>query len=193
MSTGSPRSIKVVTIGHSNHDWPHFLHLLEIANMGVVADVRSYPSSRLPHFNASTLKARLAAAGISYVYLGRELGGLTTDGSLPDYDRMAAAPAFLDGIVRVEEIAARTLLALMCSEHEPLNCHRCLLVGRHLALRGAAIAHILRDGTIEPNAATEDRLLKLTRQSEGDLLASRADRLAAAYRAQALRITRKTR
>jgi uncharacterized protein (DUF488 family) len=134
--------IKLFTIGHSNHDWAHFLHLLERPNISVVADVRSYPSSRLPHFNASTLKARLAAAGISYVYLGSELGGRSRDGTPPDYERMAAAPTFLQGLARVEEIAAGTRLAVMCSEHDPLTCHRCLLVGQHLAQRGIEIGHI---------------------------------------------------
>jgi uncharacterized protein (DUF488 family) len=37
----------------------------------------------------------------------------------------------------------------MCAEREPLNCHRCLLVARHLAARGLAVGHVLFDGTIE--------------------------------------------
>jgi hypothetical protein len=127
------------------------------------------------------------------VYLGDELGGRPKDGGIRDYERMAASPLFAEGIEQVEQIATRARVALMCAEHEPLACHRCLLVGRHLALRGAEIVHILRNGATEPHAVTEDRLLAMTGQSEGDLLASRAERLAAAYRAQALRITRKTR
>jgi hypothetical protein len=56
--------------------------------------------------------------------------------------------------------------------------------------RGVSVAHILRDGTIEPNEATEGRLLALTRQTERDLLATREDRLRTAYRVQGLRIAR---
>ena len=52
-------------------------------------------------------------------------------------------------------------LCLMCAEREPLDCHRCLLVARALAERGFSIGHILHDGTIEPHAATEQRLLDL--------------------------------
>jgi hypothetical protein len=37
------------------------------------------------------------------------------------------------------------------------------------------VSHILHDGTIEPNEVTEDRLLAVTRRTEGDLLASRED------------------
>ena len=64
---------------------------------------------------------------------------------------------------------------------------------RRLAERGNDLAHILRDGTIEPNAATEERLLALTRQTDADLFAPRAERLARAYRNQGLKITRNRR
>ena len=178
------------TIGHSSHDWPTFQQLLDRVEIGVVVDVRSNPVSRLPHFNRTELKERLNAAGVGYVFLGLELGGRPRNGSLPDYEQMAASPLFAEGIVRVEEMAARTRPALMCSEHEPLTCHRCLLVGRRLVERGNDVAHILRDATIEPNAVTEDRLLALTRQAGADLFAPRAERVAHAYRNQALRVTR---
>jgi uncharacterized protein (DUF488 family) len=180
----------VFTIGHSNLNWPTFERLLDRAEIGVVVDVRSNPTSRLPHFNRTALKERLNAAGVGYVFLGLELGGRPRSGGVPDYENMAASPLFAESVARVEEMAARTRPALMCSEHEPLTCHRCLLVGRRLVERGVSVAHILGDGTIEPNEVTEDRLLTLTRQTENDLLATRADRLAAAYRAQVLKITR---
>jgi uncharacterized protein (DUF488 family) len=177
----------VFTVGHSNHDWPTFKRLLDTADIGAVADVRSSPASRLPHFNRPALKDRLNATGIAYIFLGLELGG-RPKGGVPDYELMAASPLFAEGIEQVEQIAPRTRLALMCSEHEPLTCHRCLLVGRRLVERGVAVAHILRNGTVESNENTEDRLLVLRRQTEGDLFVPRADRLAAAYRAQGHRI-----
>jgi uncharacterized protein (DUF488 family) len=157
------------------------------SDIGAVADVRSSPASRLPHFNRAALKDRLNAAGIAYLFLGLELGGHPT-GGVPDYELMAASPLFAEGIEQIERIAPRTRLALMCSEHEPLTCHRCLLVGRRLVERGVAVAHILRNGTVESNEDTEDRLLALGRQTERDLFVPRADRVAAAYRAQGLRI-----
>ena len=158
----------VSTIGHSTHDWPKFETLLAAADIGAVADVRSFPSSRLPHFGRATLTGRLNALGIADVYLGLELGGRRRNGSAADYETMAKRPLFLEGLSKIEAIASHARPALMCSEHEPLACHRCLLVGRRLVERGAEVAHILRDGRIEPNAATEERLLKLTRQTEQD-------------------------
>jgi hypothetical protein len=120
--------------------------------------------------------------------LGLELGGRPKDGCPPDYERLATSPLLAEGIAQIEQITPRTRLALMCSEHEPLTCHRCLLVSRHLAERGIAVAHILRDGTVEPNEHTEDRLLARTRRTERDLFAPRAKRIAAAYRTQGLKI-----
>jgi uncharacterized protein (DUF488 family) len=105
---------------------------------------------------------------------------------------MAASPVFAEGIARVAEIAAETQTgpaAILCSEAEPLSCHR-LLIARRLVERGVSVAHILRDGTIEPNEVTEERLLAVTRQTERDLHATREDRLRAAYRIQGLRIAR---
>ena len=76
----------------------------------------------------------------------------------------------------------------MCAEHDPLICHRFLLVSRRLVERGIGVAHILRDGQIESHDQTEERLLKLTRPMESHLLVSRADQLAWAYHAQNQRL-----
>src|SRR5947208_677991 len=98
---------------------------------------------------------------------------------------MARLPQFVEGLERVEAIAASPRVALLCSEHEPLACHRFVLIGRRLAERGADVRHILRDGGIELHHDTEERLLlRLAGQVEADLLASRAERLELAYRAQ---------
>ena len=180
--------IKVWTVGHSNHDWLAFEKLIAEADINAVADVRSRPISRFAHFNRAALKSRLAASRIEYLFLGLELGGRPGAGGTPDYEAMAKAPLFLDGLSRVEALAGTTRLVLLCAEHEPLACHRCLLVGRRLVERGVEVAHLLRDGRIEPNAETEERLLRLTGQSDGDLLRSRANRLAWAYRRQSHRL-----
>ena len=140
----------VWTLGHSTNDWHSFERLLAAADIGAVADVRSWPLSRLPHFSRPPLKARLNASGVDYVYLGLELGGRPRNGSAADYEAMAEQPLFLEGLSKVQAIASRSRLALMCSEHEPLTCHHCLLVGRRLVERGVEVAHILRDGRIEP-------------------------------------------
>jgi uncharacterized protein (DUF488 family) len=184
--------MRVWSVGTSNNNWTSFKRLLVGADIEVLIDVRSRPVSRHPHFNRPTLRAGLNAAGIGYVFLGLELGGRPAGGGYADYEAMAVSPLFIEGLQKVEELAQRARPVLCCAEAEPLACHRCLLVGRRLVERGVEVEHILRDGSIEPHAMSEDRLLKLTRQTEADLFASREGRLARAYRAQNQRLWRPT-
>jgi hypothetical protein len=115
------------------------------------------------------------------------LGGRPASGEVADYEEMAASVPFLEGLAQIEAIAPRTRLAPMCIEYDPLTCDRCLLVGRRLAERGRSIVHILSDGALLPNEAMEEPLLALTRRAQGYIFASRAERLAAAYRIQGQR------
>src|SRR5262249_61331718 len=108
---------------------------------------------------------RPPSESIASLPMGDALGGrprnpaLYRDG-VADYEAMAATPAFRAGLDRVGAEAQRHRVCLMCAEREPLDCHRCLLVGRALA-QGLAIGHLLVDGRVEPHTATEQRLLAL--------------------------------
>ena len=131
-----PRS-PVFAIGHSNHPAEAFLGLLLRHGIEEVVDVRSSPHSRYnPQFNRKTLQAALAEAGVGYVFMGAELGGRPADPSCYDgegrvqYDRLAGTDAFNEGIRRVIRRADECRIALMCSEKEPLACHRTLLIAR---------------------------------------------------------------
>jgi uncharacterized protein (DUF488 family) len=181
----------LLSIGHSNLPAVRFLAMLQGAGIDAVADVRSVPASRhFPWFSKRNLATALRDAAIAYETMGDTLGGRPDDRALysdgvADYEAMAMRPEFRTGLGRLTEAAARARICLMCAEREPLDCHRCLLVGRSLAARGLAIGHILHDGTIEAHAATERRLLALDGEA-CDLFASGQDeRLAAAYRRRA--------
>jgi len=161
----------------------------------MVADVRSTPHSRFcAWFSQKPLAAALSATGIGYTAMGDTLGGRPRNDRLyrddvADYEAMAIEPDYVAGLDRLLEIAARSRLCLMCAEREPLDCHRCLLVGRSLAERGVAVGHILHDGSVEAHAETERRLLALDEKAVPqacDLFAAgQRDRLAAAYRRRA--------
>jgi uncharacterized protein (DUF488 family) len=180
----------LLTIGHSNLPADRFKALLASVGVTAVADVRSVPFSRwCPWFSAKALAQRLAGEGIAYIALGDSLGGRPRDPKLyrngvVDYEAMAARPEFVAGVERVVDEIARHRVCLLCAEREPLDCHRCLLVGRALTERGLTLGHIRADGTIEPHAATEDRLLALA-GDDADLFRDRAERLAHAYRRRA--------
>jgi uncharacterized protein (DUF488 family) len=179
---------EVFTIGHSVHSQERFGALLRGAGVTAIADVRSAPYSRRhPQFNRETLRAALQAEGIAYVFLGRELGGRPSGpqfytAGVADYEKMAQSPAFREGLDRIIDGARTYRVALMCSERDPLHCHRCLLVSRALAEQGVRVSHILDDGSRVGHAEIEDRLLDVASQDTADLFASRPERLAAAYR-----------
>jgi uncharacterized protein (DUF488 family) len=176
------------TVGHSNISAERFIALLRGAGVDAIADVRSIPASRFcPWFSAKNLASLLAGANMDYLSFGDELGGRPRDPSLycdgvADYEVMARWPSFRAGLDRLLANAGQRRLCLMCSERDPLDCHRCLLVARALAARGVTVGHILHDGGIESHTATERRLLE-TAGVDSDLFATGQDeRLAAAYR-----------
>ena len=161
------------------------------AGVTTIADVRSTPFSRFcPWFSAKNLAPLLAAGGIGYAGYGAELGGRPNDPALyrdgiADFEAMARHADFQAGLDRLVAEAARSPLCMMCSEHEPLECHRCLLIARALAARGLNVGHILYDGSIEPHAVTEQRLLALAGEGENLFVTGQQERLAAAYLRQA--------
>lgn len=77
------------------------------------------------------------------------------------YERVAMLPLFRQGVDRVVEEARNGIIALMCSEKEPLDCHRTILICRHLRPYRLQISHILADGRLEPHIETEHRLMQL--------------------------------
>jgi len=181
------------TIGHSNHTLDRFLDLLRLYDIGAIGDVRSSPYSRFcPHFNQSSLKSALARAGIAYVFLGKELGARPDDPACfvkgqVSYKQLATRPEFQEGLDRVKRGMVKYRLALMCAEKDPLECHRMILVCRHLRSPGLTIYHILTDSSLETNEAAESRLCnRLALQP--DLFTSEADVIEQAYERQAERI-----
>lgn len=144
------------TIGHSNHAPEKFLSLLKEFQIEVLVDVRSHPSSRYnPHYNAPPLSALVKEQGIRYLFLGKELGGRPVDENYYDengfvlYSKWAESPVFLEGIERLEKGVQQYRIALMCSEENPQNCHRRLLITPVLCERGIEVLHIRGDASVE--------------------------------------------
>ena len=152
-------SYPILTIGHSNQSLEEFLHLLQLHRVDVLVDVRSHPFSKYTlHFNAPALKDAIAAAGMRYLYLGKELGGRPEELDYYDaeghvlYGRVAESALFLDGLARLEKGRQQYRVAIMCSEENPAGCHRRLLVARVLAAQGTPVQHIRGDGRIQTEA-----------------------------------------
>jgi uncharacterized protein (DUF488 family) len=161
--------------------------MLERNRIEAVADVRSSPYSRwVPQFNKEDLETQLKAGGISYVFLGDNLGARPKD---PEcyrdgqvrFDILAHRPFFLEGLDRIRQGASKYRLALLCAEKDPITCHRMILVCRHLRSGDTEIGHIREDGTVEPNEEAEDRLLTSLKMPTVDLFRDHKQLVEEAY------------
>ncbi len=202
MRNDPPAAGRLLSVGHSNHDMTAFLSLLHLNGVTALADVRSSPySARHPQFNREELRRALDGAGVLYVFLGDELGGrpaareLYDDEGRVDYETVRGTDFFRRGVERLLGGLGEHSVALMCSEADPLDCHRGLMIAPDLVERGVAVAHIRKDGSVETTPELEQRLLAATRLESGmfdGLFAdsAREERrrlLAAAYREMARR------
>jgi uncharacterized protein (DUF488 family) len=158
-------SERLFTVGHSNHEPERFLALLLQHGITAIADVRSAPySRRMPHFSRQPLEGYLGHHKISYVFLGKELGGRPTDLSLyhpegwADYERIRTTKTFQDGLDRLVSGLERYKIALLCGEEDPLDCHRGLMICPALVERGLEARHIRKDGTLESTSAFHERV-----------------------------------
>lgn len=185
---------QIFSIGHSNHSLDKFLSLLESSKINMIVDVRSAPFSRMfPQFNQDTLKKSLGENLIGYLFLGDQIGGRSND---PEdyldgqvlYKALAQKEGFKTGIERLKEGSAKYRIALMCSEKEPLDCHRTLLVSQALASRDIPVGHIHADGTVEAHKDALARLLTLHNLSSPDLFSDDKDRVQEALTLQEKKI-----
>jgi uncharacterized protein (DUF488 family) len=168
------RRIEIYTIDHSTLIIDDFLRLLKDNYIKMVVDVRSQPYSRFnPQFNRESLQHGLAYASIGYVYAGDSLGGRPKDAScykdgvLPaddarvdylkvvDYRQVMQREWYQRGIERLLELASQKLPAVMCSEEDPMHCHRHHLITQTLLKRGVPVWHIRADGRVEEARALE--------------------------------------
>jgi uncharacterized protein (DUF488 family) len=160
----------VFTIGHSNFELEVFLDMLHGQQVQLLIDVRSRPlSARFPQFSQPGFQAAVEAAGVSYLFLGEELGGRPDDpdvyarDGVVDYRRRRQSYAFRAGLERVLAEAASRSVALMCAEEDPLECHRFLMICPELVTSGVRPLHIRKGSGIETQEDAENRLLAASR------------------------------
>ena len=192
--TGAQHTI--FTVGHSSHSLEEFVSLLQKHRIHEVVDIRSSPYSRYTaHFNFDVIGEALDHIGIRYVFLGGVLGGRPTDPSCYDadgrvrYDRIANTDLF-DGSIRdLTRGADECRIALMCTEKDPLDCHRTLLVAPSLVAYKVNVEHILADGSLENHDSAMDRLMDSFKlPPNGDMFRPRAEVIEEAVSRQAKRV-----
>lgn len=90
------------------------------------------------------------------MFLGDTLGGRPKDEDCYDekgrveYAKLASKSFYQEGIERLRTAWGKNLLvAIMCSEAKPSECHRGKLIGNTLIEQGITVAHIDENGNIK--------------------------------------------
>jgi uncharacterized protein (DUF488 family) len=154
----------IYTIGHSTHTIEHFLAMLKSFHIEILADIRSFPSSRrYPHFNQKDLQRALEEQDIKYVHI-KALGGrrrtlkdsvnkVWRNEAFRGYADYMMTPEFEVGIQELEALADGQVLAYMCSEAVWWRCHRSM-VSDYLKAAGWTVMHIMDTGKSEEHPFT---------------------------------------
>lgn len=138
------------------------MQLLIPYKIDCIIDVRSMPYSKYtPQFNSEQLKAQLNKHGILYAHFGNEFGARRTD-CLKDtefnkkgiaevkpqvnFELGVSTKNFLHGVDRLNKALSQgRCVSLMCSESDPLVCHRFSFLSRYFYENGWDMRHIVRD------------------------------------------------
>lgn len=152
------------TIGHSTQSVDEFMQLLDKYSIDCVIDVRSIPYSKYtPQFNENSIKLHLSSKCILYASFGKYFGARRYDClKIEDFVKKGqkekkrqvsfeigiTTSDFAIGVNRLEKaISQGRTIALMCSEADPLSCHRFSFIARFFYDKGWDVRHIARDIT----------------------------------------------
>lgn len=155
------------TVGHSQHTPNYFVSLLRKFDINYLLDVRSIPYSKYAEqFNKENLSAFLRKEEITYSFMGNFFGARPTELSLYsdvgylDFEKVAESERFHKGVKSVKlGIERGNRIALMCTEKDPIDCHRAIMVARAFSKEGITVNHILSNGDVQPQKELDNRLL----------------------------------
>lgn len=142
---------RLFTIGHSNQSFEDFAEMLQSQQINVIVDVRSIPASKYtPQFNKEPLQMALKRIRVNYLSFADEFGARRTDAldenNNVDFEKAIKTEAFLRGVKRLMNgLDKGYCISLMCSEANPLECHRFAMVARYFYENGLEVKHIVRD------------------------------------------------
>lgn len=159
--------MNIFTIGHSNYSMDKLLNMLNFFDIDCIVDIRGTPYSKYNvQFNKESFSKALISKGYLYIYMGKEFAVQREDKSLytkegyADFEKVVYDKNFLDGIERLKVGCKKGYrITLMGAMQDPINCHRCILLGRALKKFGFTVKHILDDYTLASQEELEERLL----------------------------------
>jgi len=134
-----------------------------------VIDVRSYPFSyRNPAFSKESLEKLERKGIINYFYFGNLIGGMVTkklikQGIKAFKDALSGENRiFYNIFLQINEIQKGGNTVLLCSEGNPIECHRFLFISHSMwEIFDIDTLHIMRDFSVKKHSKLiEDILLK---------------------------------
>lgn len=134
---------KIYTLGTGRRSEEDFIEILFFYNITTVIDVRRFPRSKIKTFTREYLENLLIREGISYIFLGEQLGGFRKGG----YEAYTETDKFKAGIDKVEDLAGTQNAVIICAEKFPWKCHR-KWIARELRNRHYIVEHIIEKGKV---------------------------------------------
>jgi uncharacterized protein (DUF488 family) len=141
----------VMTVGYQGRGVDELLGDLAAAGVQMVVDVRLTPLSRKPGLSKTKLAEALRGVGIDYLHLpqlgnprdNRDAYRNADAHAVERFRGLLGAPDARRAVDQLRELAAGTVIALLCFERDVAQCHRALVVDAIAAARpGYRIHHI---------------------------------------------------
>lgn len=157
------------TIGHSQHSLEKFLNMLKTYDINYVLDIRSIPFSRYaPQFNRDQLKNFLQGYSINYANMAIAFGArqnnknLYTIENYLDFEKVRNTAQFKQAFDNVlKGLNEGNKIAFMCTEKNPSECHRSIMVTKAFSDANIPIKHILEDFSYILQDDINDQLLNM--------------------------------
>lgn len=143
----------IYTIGYSGINIKDFILILKYYRISCLVDTRSVPYSKyFMDFDKNILESTLKNNNIKYENYDKEFGArqnninfYSKDGYL-DFSKFVKSSIFISGIDKIKkEMDLGYTFILMCSEKDPIDCHRSIMVAREFYKKGYNIINILYD------------------------------------------------
>ncbi len=186
------------TIGHSRYEFESFSNLLNKYEINYLLDVRSTPYSKYAEtYNKEQLSSLLSKMGIKYSFMGKFFGArpenieLYNEEGYLDFEKTSHSDLFIKGMENVKLGLKRgNNIVLMCTEKDPIDCHRAIMVARAFSLEEIEVKHILLNGKLQTQQDLDERLLEryfpdraqLSLFNNKDISISAEEKIKSAYR-----------
>lgn len=155
--------MEILTLWHSNYDIETFNKIFDIFDINVIVDVRSIPYSKYSEqFNKENIEKFFDNKKIKYIHMWKELWAkkeneiLLTNWKV-DFNKVIELDNdFKEWIDRLLLWIEKWFkIWLMCSEKNPLECHRFWLIAKYLKTK-IWISHIIKDNNTFKKVSNEE-------------------------------------